>query len=946
MNYTFYPLLIVRTPAKAYSDFDTDCLASLLLKPDFQYALSLASPDLFDALQNLSFDFTKLSQKLQLAVYRYYNRMSFRPTPFGAFASVGTAEWSDNGQQLVREETAKLMTFRNFGEALALNSNKEKDLIHINKSIYRVGDQLRFIFRQVHEGKRASFRLMSIPRSKPLIALVKKVEVPADSSEITEFLDKSLFQTDSAKLLRKLIGAQVLLQSEPRVTGSFTALTETQEQSSGQTYTLAFHNQRGSLPARYQNDLKEALHALDILAPVEENGLQEFKVKFSRKYETAEVPLLKALDPQLGVGYLEFESKPFQEPKELDTSENLEGKASMAAWSAISAMLLEKITERDRAQHFPVSISERDIAALGKSGNNISNPPSLSIMFRVTEDDKIFIEQSGGSSALNIAGRFSHHPEILQHLRCIASSEQNCNTDVVFAEIAATDNFLTDNINSRGHLREYEIPILTQSSLPAERVIELSDLYVRVVANRIILHSKRLNRIVVPRLATAYNYRLSNLPVLRFLAELQHQDLRSNFNFDPEYFLPGLKFYPRITYKNVVLSPARWIWKQQVFASFSDSDVGKQLFREQALSMGISRYFALTTHDQQLVFDLNSEQSVSYFLRIITGHTRVVLQEYFFTSEQACVRNKNGGQYVTQFVAFLVNQEKTYTGPSPVIARKSGSVLFLPAQEWLYLKIYGHPKTIAALLADPVFDRMLTKLLQLKKISNWFFVRYADPNVHLRLRLKCKPRCMAEVYAKVKRWLTNYLKVGLVSDFLIGTYQPEIHRYGFAGMERVELIFQRSSHLVLEFHKQQKDADRCIAAGLASVGEILAAFFPDCKETIDFLEKTIKSMEFDKSERLEMDKYYRQHRQSLESTIANALYYPGMKEFRESCVALVNVNDKQGLLFGNLVLDLIHMHVNRINTLLAIDIEKKIYYWLLKHYKTLYHKQSGFKSGV
>ncbi len=165
-------------------------------------------------------------------------------------------------------------------------------------------------------------------------------------------------------------------------------------------------------------------------------------------------------------------------------------------------------------------------------------------------------------------------------------------------------------------------------------------------------------------------------------------------------------------------------------------------------------------------------------------------------------------------------------------------------------------------------------------------------------------------------------------------------------MERVELIFQCSSHLVLKLHKQRTDADSSIAAALASVGEIFAAFFSDFKKLMDFLEKTVKSMEFDKSQRLEMDKYYRQHRQSLESAIANALHYAGMKEISESCAVLVKINDKQRLLFGNLVLDLVHMHVNRINTLLSIDIEKKIYYWLFKHYKTRYHKQSGIKNSV
>lgn len=59
---------------------------------------------------------------------------------------------------------------------------------------------------------------------------------------------------------------------------------------------------------------------------------------------------------------------------------------------------------------------------------------------------------------------------------------------------------------------------------------------------------------------------------------------------------------------------------------------------------------------------------------------------------------------------------------------------FIPGSRWLYFKIYTGIKT-----ADEVATRTLLPLLrewyEAKLIDDWFFIRYTDPDFHLRLRL-------------------------------------------------------------------------------------------------------------------------------------------------------------------------------------------------------------------
>jgi thiopeptide-type bacteriocin biosynthesis protein len=59
---------------------------------------------------------------------------------------------------------------------------------------------------------------------------------------------------------------------------------------------------------------------------------------------------------------------------------------------------------------------------------------------------------------------------------------------------------------------------------------------------------------------------------------------------------------------------------------------------------------------------------------------------------------------------------------------------FTIGEEWLYFKIYCGVKTANELLIS-VVEPLVTKLRKEKKITLWFFIRYSDPEHHLRIRL-------------------------------------------------------------------------------------------------------------------------------------------------------------------------------------------------------------------
>src|SRR5439155_20641658 len=63
---------------------------------------------------------------------------------------------------------------------------------------------------------------------------------------------------------------------------------------------------------------------------------------------------------------------------------------------------------------------------------------------------------------------------------------------------------------------------------------------------------------------------------------------------------------------------------------------------------------------------------------------------------------------------------------------------FAPGSAWLYAKLHGRAATADALLRDGP-GPLVRSLRARGVIEGWFFIRFADPNPHLRLRLRGDP---------------------------------------------------------------------------------------------------------------------------------------------------------------------------------------------------------------
>ena len=150
---------------------------------------------------------------------------------------------------------------------------------------------------------------------------------------------------------------------------------------------------------------------------------------------------------------------------------------------------------------------------------------------------------------------------------------------------------------------------------------------VSVKGDSIILRSKSLNKIIVPRLTTAHNYYKGASPLYQFLCELQHEHCRAGLYFYWDDWENKLTYFPRVRYKNVILSLAKWKFKSRELnvkkgrLSFGDFLKWKQ-------TQKLPRFVTFVENDNKLFLDLENEYSVRTLLKAITGKEQFELEEY------------------------------------------------------------------------------------------------------------------------------------------------------------------------------------------------------------------------------------------------------------------------------------------------------------------------------
>ncbi|MCK8481923.1 thiopeptide-type bacteriocin biosynthesis protein [Psychroserpens algicola] len=161
---------------------------------------------------------------------------------------------------------------------------------------------------------------------------------------------------------------------------------------------------------------------------------------------------------------------------------------------------------------------------------------------------------------------------------------------------------------------------------------------------------------------------------------------------------------------------------------------------------------------------------------------------------------------------------------------------FIIGSEWLYYKIYSGVNTADIILADTIYQ-ITTKLLESKLIDKWFFIRYNDPEFHIRLRLHVTSTThIGTVISEVFKVFNPLINNKLIWCMNTDTYSRELDRYGNHTIEDIETFFFHDSNMMVKAIGNIKTDEERLIFVLKSVYTLLDAFHFDDSQKLTFVD--------------------------------------------------------------------------------------------------------------
>lgn len=321
-------------------------------------------------------------------------------------------------------------------------------------------------------------------------------------------------------------------------------------------------------------------------------------------------------------------------------------------------------------------------------------------------------------------------------------------------------------------------------------VVSLDDLAVTADVDRLILLSISQHCPVEPVVFNAVEMVNHAHPLVRFLTEISTARAApcAPFSWGHASRLP---FLPRIRYRRTILAPARWMLQAtdvpQPAVSWRNWVENFQTWRRK---FRVPDMIYVGDSDRRMRLHLHTSAHL-YLLRAELERTgRATLCE---APEDAAFDWFGGHAHEVVIPLATTTSTPAPTWSPNLIGRQHG---YLPAgKSWLYVKLYGHPDRQTTLLVGHLPELLSTWDIE----PEWWFLRYHDPDPHLRLRLRLHhPDDFSRAAKLINTWVAGLRERGLIGRAQFDTYYPETGRFGAgAAMQAAESVFAADSTAVL-----------------------------------------------------------------------------------------------------------------------------------------------------
>lgn len=977
---------------------------------NFLAAVFIAAPEFYRVMTESILSGKSLDKNHLQTLFKYFVRSCSRATPFGLFAGLGLGR-VHNEDKAIRRQTGNIKVMLDSRLHASLNERllsyaylKKRVKFHTNSTLHEVGDKHVFVEYKFSQGD-LQYQLSSIDKSYYVDLIVKKARNGLVFEELAELLKEDDFSPNEIedfwfelidskiilselffcayhseyqnenfiKLAESSIHSALASSSDDIEASNFILfvselLTEATNLSEKQfnvqhlvkiydrirtrfgEFGIHFDEKRIfqfdslqnfsdlTLSKTTVNKIGEAIQALSKLNVKRFNpDMTAFITEFEKRYESQDVPLLVALSSDHGIGYPVKNASTLLKTNQ-DT--NL---------SSVEIFLHNKLLKSITTSAGVIELTDEDFARSEAEGKYLPDTFSCLAQVHFNNGERLIsIREVGGGSAANILARFGNlATDTREYVDEIIKYEQEV-SDGLCAEIVHLPSTHSGNVLRRNLIREYSISCVSVGGHNQE--IRLEDLYLRMDSGSLVLYSKSLSRVVHPKLTTAHNTGPNSIAIYQFLVALQTYEKKANLTFTWGNLRTLFTFFPRVVYKEIIISPAKWILPKSAFNNLNNSA------KPASLKANISEFkemnklpnkFYINQGDHVLLIDIENSRSVEMFVNTLRSLNTIELTESLSDSDHQFAQDYTGAGLSHEILLGFKNTSVTRKHQPKIIktSQISQKRTFPPGSKWVYIKMYVSQKRTDQVI-KAIFPSV-QQLLATGKISSWHFVRYQDPSSHIRLRfLLGRDVTMDFVIKEMNRCIESFQESGLITNVVIDTFSRELERYGEANIEKVESIFFADSSITANFISQTSAVEKRVPAILGLIDITLESIGLSLQGKLDFCQKCRDGYlaEFGSraSLRDQLAEYSRCHREMAYIAINSSKNHLlglniNYQQLAQSYQALCGSLSKPGMNEENFrcISSCIHMSVNRMFSDNQRQQELYMYHLLFQTYRRI-----------
>lgn len=394
-------------------------------------------------------------------------------------------------------------------------------------------------------------------------------------------------------------------------------------------------------------------------------------------------------------------------------------------------------------------------------------------------------------AAGTVTGRFLDlfDDEHRQRMNALYASLPTGTRDALKVQVSAPAPYVgTENVARAPQVLPHRLAV--GEHLGGARTLTLDDLAVTADLHGVHVVSLSRRRTVEPVVLNAVNLIQHTHPLTRFLLEAPHALRAPCAGFDWGT-AAALSFVPALRFRRTIISSARWrLAAADLPAASADWTEWNTAFTGWRETVGLPETVSVGGGDQHLRLDLGEPAHRALLRAQVDRAGTAVLR----VAPDADAAGWIGGRAHEAVIPLAATGRSTEPPrlPREVTPPSHGH---LPGRHGrLSLKLYGHLSR-----HDAILTRHLPRLTNgLGDAARWWFLRYHDPDHHLRIRLTVPSSALADAVAEVTAWSEQVREAGLTARVQWDTYFPETARFGGpAAMEKAEAYFATDSATVL-----------------------------------------------------------------------------------------------------------------------------------------------------